>query len=77
MNASTITVLSDDLISRCGSRAAAYDRDNRFFTEDFEELRAAGYLKIAVPEQLGGAVCRWPRSAANSDVWHTGHPPPR
>src|SRR2546428_748228 len=54
MNATTMTPLSDELISRCGSRAAAYDRDNRFFTEDFEELRAAGYLKMAVPEHLGG-----------------------
>ena len=54
MNATTKTTLSDELIGRCGSRAAAYDRDNRFFTEDFEELRAAGYLKMAVPEHLGG-----------------------
>jgi alkylation response protein AidB-like acyl-CoA dehydrogenase len=70
MSTSTLTILSDDLISRCGGRAAAYDRDNRFFTEDFEELRAAGYLKIAVPEQLGGhgmslaEVCREQRRLA-------------
>jgi alkylation response protein AidB-like acyl-CoA dehydrogenase len=69
-SASTMTVLSDDLISRCGSRAATYDRENRFFTEDFEELRAAGYLKIAVPEDLGGRgmslaeVCREQRRLA-------------
>lgn len=67
---STMTVLSDDLISRCGNRAAKYDRDNCFFTEDFEELRAAGYLKIAVPEELGGRgmsladVCREQRRLA-------------
>lgn len=36
------SVLSDELLERCGSRAATYDRENRFFTEDFEELRAAG-----------------------------------
>jgi alkylation response protein AidB-like acyl-CoA dehydrogenase len=46
--------LSDEIINRCGERAAAYDRENRFFTEDFEELRAAGYLKMAIPKELGG-----------------------
>jgi alkylation response protein AidB-like acyl-CoA dehydrogenase len=47
-------VLSQALIDRCGDRAAGYDRDNRFFSEDFEELRAAGYLNIAIPKDLGG-----------------------
>jgi alkylation response protein AidB-like acyl-CoA dehydrogenase len=66
----TMTVLSDAFIARCGERAAGYDRDNRFFTEDFEELRAAGYLTIAVPEELGGQglslaeVCREQRRLA-------------
>jgi alkylation response protein AidB-like acyl-CoA dehydrogenase len=46
--------LSDEIIAHCGDRAAAYDRENRFFTEDFEELRAAGYLKIAIPKEFGG-----------------------
>jgi alkylation response protein AidB-like acyl-CoA dehydrogenase len=50
----TTWVLSDDVVERCGSRAAAYDRDNRFFAEDFEELRDAGYLTMAVPTELGG-----------------------
>jgi alkylation response protein AidB-like acyl-CoA dehydrogenase len=48
------SVLSDELIARCGERAASYDRENRFFHEDFEELRAAGYLKMAVPRDFGG-----------------------
>src|SRR5712692_8275937 len=62
--------LSDEIIGRCGDRAAAYDRENRFFTEDFEELRAAGYLKMAIPEDLGGPgmtladVCREQRRLA-------------
>ena len=46
--------LSDEIITRCGERASTYDRENRFFTEDFEELRAAGYLKMAIPKELGG-----------------------
>ena len=48
------TGLSDEIINRCGERASTYDRENRFFTEDFEELRAAGYLKIVIPKELGG-----------------------
>jgi alkylation response protein AidB-like acyl-CoA dehydrogenase len=47
-------VLTDDLIVRFGGRAATYDRENRFFQEDFDELREAGYLKLAVPREFGG-----------------------
>ena len=32
-------VLTEQLIRRCGERAPTYDRENRFFAEDFEELR--------------------------------------
>ena len=39
-----MTVLTADLLARIRSRAAGYDRDNAFFTEDLDELRAAGYL---------------------------------
>jgi alkylation response protein AidB-like acyl-CoA dehydrogenase len=31
-----------------------YDRKNRFFSEDFEALRAAGYLNMLVPREFGG-----------------------
>ena len=34
--------------------AAAYDRENRFFQEDFDDLKRAGYLTMAVPKELGG-----------------------
>jgi len=37
-------VLTQPLLDRIRSRAAGYDRDNAFFTEDLDELRAAGYL---------------------------------
>src|SRR5437762_14192292 len=46
--------LTDALIAQCGERAATYDRENRFFSEDFEALKAADYLKLAVPADLGG-----------------------
>src|ERR1700757_2078319 len=49
-----MTVLSDEVLDRCAARTAVYDRENRFFAEDFEELRAAGYLLMAVPTELGG-----------------------
>ena len=48
------SVLSDDMLARFASRAASYDRENRFFAEDFEELRAAKYLLLPVPKQFGG-----------------------
>jgi alkylation response protein AidB-like acyl-CoA dehydrogenase len=47
-------ILSDEMLLRVGQRAPTYDRENRFFQEDFDELREAGYLKLAVPEDLGG-----------------------
>jgi alkylation response protein AidB-like acyl-CoA dehydrogenase len=47
-------VLGEDMLSRFAQRAPGYDRENRFFAEDFEELRSAGYLRIAVPSELGG-----------------------
>ena len=47
-------LLSEEILARCFERAPAYDQENRFFDEDFEELRQAGYLKMAVPTELGG-----------------------
>jgi alkylation response protein AidB-like acyl-CoA dehydrogenase len=47
-------VLSADLLARIHDRAAGYDRDNAFFTEDLSELADAGYLRSLVPTRLGG-----------------------
>jgi len=64
--------LSDEMLARFASRAATYDRENRFFHEDFEELRAAGYLLMPVPREFGGSemslaeVCREQRRLAYS-----------
>ena len=38
------SVLNPELLDRIRSRAAGYDRDNVFFTEDLTELVEAGYL---------------------------------
>lgn len=37
-------LLDQGLLDRIRSRADGYDRDNAFFAEDLDELRAAGYL---------------------------------
>ena len=47
-------ILSDEMLGRFERRAPEYDEENRFCTEDFEELRDAGYLTMAVPAELGG-----------------------
>jgi alkylation response protein AidB-like acyl-CoA dehydrogenase len=57
-SSSTPSPLTDAMLASFAARGAKYDRDNTFFTEDFEDLRAAGYLKIAVPKELGGAGFR-------------------
>jgi alkylation response protein AidB-like acyl-CoA dehydrogenase len=48
------TLLSDEMLARFASRSPKYDRENAFFADDFDELRDAGYLKLAVPLELGG-----------------------
>ena len=67
---STEPVLTEDMLARFAERAASYDRENRFFEEDFEDLRAAKYLLLPVPSEFGGAgmtlaeVCRQQRRLA-------------
>lgn len=52
--AATTTPLTEDMLARFQQRSSGYDRENRFFFEDFEELRDAGYLRMCVPEEFGG-----------------------
>jgi alkylation response protein AidB-like acyl-CoA dehydrogenase len=47
-------VLADDMLRSFAERVGAYDRENRFFKEDFEDLKRAGYLTICVPKEMGG-----------------------
>ena len=47
--------LPDDLLERIRERAAVHDRENTFPQQDLDELKAAGYLSILVPAELGGA----------------------
>ena len=46
-------MLTKELLERCRSRAPEYDRDNVFFADDFDELKALGYL---APRPLGQMV---------------------
>ena len=54
MIATETSVLTETLLLKCRERASMYDRENRFFQEDFDELKAAGYLLMPVPTELGG-----------------------
>jgi alkylation response protein AidB-like acyl-CoA dehydrogenase len=64
------SLLTDEMLERFWERAPDYDAENRFFDEDFAELKEAGYLKLAVPKELGGhglslaEVCREQRRLA-------------
>src|SRR5581483_5776503 len=63
-------VLTEEMLARVSSRAVNYDRENRFFKDDFEELKGAGYLLLAVPREFGRSgmtlaeVCREQRRLA-------------
>ncbi|HXI13775.1 MAG TPA: acyl-CoA dehydrogenase family protein [Thermoanaerobaculia bacterium] len=63
-------MLTDEMLARFSDRAPIYDRENRFFSEDFEELRRSGYLIANVPKELGGGgldlaqLCRQQRRLA-------------
>jgi alkylation response protein AidB-like acyl-CoA dehydrogenase len=47
-------ILTDDMLKRFDERAPGYDHDNRFFEEDWQELKASGYLNGPLPTEYGG-----------------------
>ncbi|WP_244808296.1 acyl-CoA dehydrogenase family protein [Caballeronia zhejiangensis] len=47
-------LLSDALLDAIGQRAAGYDRENRFFSDDLRDLHEAGFLRATVPIEFGG-----------------------
>jgi alkylation response protein AidB-like acyl-CoA dehydrogenase len=51
----TTELLTEEMLARFDERAPVYDRENRFFDEDFEELKESGYLRLAVPTEFGGS----------------------
>jgi alkylation response protein AidB-like acyl-CoA dehydrogenase len=54
MSVTSVGLLPQSLLDTCRTRAATYDRENRFFQEDFDDLVKAGYLQMAVPKEFGG-----------------------
>lgn len=58
--------LTDEMLARFSERMPRYDEENRFFTEDFFELRASGYLTLPVTAELGGRG--FTRGSATSTV---------
>lgn len=54
-NPTTGDVLNPEMLGRFATRAATYDRENRFFEADFQELCDAKYLLMPVPKEFGGA----------------------
>lgn len=46
--------LAAELGAEFAPRAAGHDRENTFVAENFERLRESGYLRLAIPEELGG-----------------------
>jgi alkylation response protein AidB-like acyl-CoA dehydrogenase len=55
MAITTTDLLTDDMLARFDERAPVYDRENRFFDEDWEDLQRSGYLMCCVPEEMGGS----------------------
>ena len=54
-------VVSDDMLARFRERAPGYDRTNTFFQEDWDELKAAGFMTLLVPREFGGAGLTLPQ----------------
>ncbi len=52
--ASPVGLLPESMLETFRARAGSYDRENRFFQEDFDDMSAAGYLRMAVPTDFGG-----------------------
>ena len=54
------TTLSPTLLTMFRERAAGYDETNTFFQEDWDALKATGFLKCLVPTDLGGGGLSMP-----------------
>lgn len=52
--AAAASLVTDEMLARFDERAPRYDRDNEFFADDFDELRASGFFLASVPTEFGG-----------------------
>lgn len=55
-------ILTDEMLTRFAERAEVYDLENRFFQEDFDELKAVGYLTAPLPPEFGGVGLNLPET---------------
>ncbi|HEX5164058.1 MAG TPA: acyl-CoA dehydrogenase family protein, partial [Thermomicrobiales bacterium] len=46
--------LAAELAAEFATRAAEHDRENTFVFENYDRMKASGYTRLAVPEELGG-----------------------
>ena len=70
-------VLTQDILDRCARRAPDYDRENRFFHEDFEELKLPATCSWRCRWSSAVSACRSPRSAGRPAGSPTTPRPPR
>jgi alkylation response protein AidB-like acyl-CoA dehydrogenase len=54
LTAEKTQVIPREALERFWERAPLHDREASFFEQDFQDLKQAGYLRLAVPEELGG-----------------------
>jgi alkylation response protein AidB-like acyl-CoA dehydrogenase len=52
----TDLVLTEHMLAGFAHRCRGYDIENRFFDEDFRDLKDAGYLTIALSREFGGGT---------------------
>lgn len=50
----TFVELAGGLADRFAERAAGHDRDGAFPFDNYEDMRRAGFLRLSLPEELGG-----------------------
>jgi alkylation response protein AidB-like acyl-CoA dehydrogenase len=55
--------IARDLAQEFQERAAEYDRTGEFPAENYDRMRATGYLRAPVPEELGGLGATLPEMA--------------
>ena len=61
-------ILPQQMLAGFAGRCGGYDRENRFFDEDFKDLKQAEYPTIPVPREFAAAD-RTRRRSASSAGW--------
>ena len=59
------TVLTEEMLVRFAKRAPQYDRDNVFFSDDFDELGTPATCALRSRRSWAAPGCRWPASRSS------------